>query len=329
MFWPFQIKGNLDSEVSADSKVLLVKQVLLAKKVNVVCEECMVKEDQEDKLVLMDPLVIQVKSDQVVFLDYLVNKAARASMVTMENQAKLVDKVIEECAVFLVALEIKARLDRWECKVNKVSMVILVCLVNQATLVFPVRLVETERLVKEKSEIRDSQVKTVKQVMLVKLAPQVDLVYVVRMEKMDYLVILSKEKMGSLAILVNKGMLVFPDLLVSQALQDNIFALGVHAQHQSLVPRDLMVIKALMVTKAILVVLVFVDDLVHQVRMQLHVIVQKLLGQKGMMVYLVKTVRKVPLVCLVYLVRTEHVVLKGHLVIKVFLVNLEELVVLV
>merc|ERR1711911_84468 len=90
-----------------------------------------------------------------------------------------------------------------------------------------------------------------------------------------------------------------------------------------------MVIKALMVTKAIRVVLVFVDDLVHQVRMQLHVIVQKLLDQKGMMVYLVKTVRKVLLVCLVYLVRTEHVVLKGHLVIKVFLVNLEELVVLV
>ena len=86
MFWQFPIKENLVVEASEDSKVLPVKQVLLAKKVNVVFEECMVKEDHEEKLVPMDPLVIQVKWDQVVFLGYLANRAARANMVTMENR---------------------------------------------------------------------------------------------------------------------------------------------------------------------------------------------------------------------------------------------------
>ena len=125
---------------------------------------------------------------------------------------------------------------------------------------------------------------------------------------------------------VNKDMLVSLDSLVNQVLLGSIYAPVVLVQLQSLVPQDLMVIKALMVTKAILVVLVSVDDLVHQVRMLLHVIVQKLLGQKVMTVYLVRTARKVPSVCLAYLVHTEHVGLKVHPVIKVFLVNLVELV---
>ena len=157
--------------------------------------------------------------------------------------------------------------------------------------------------------------------------PQVDLDCVARMAITDYLVILFKVKMESQVNPVNKVMQGSPDLLVNQALQDNIFALVIHVQHQSLAHQDLTENKVPMETKVTRVVLVYVVYQVFLVKMLLLATVQKLLGQTVMMVYLEKMVKKVLLVCLVYPVRMVLVGHKDHLAIKVSPVNLAELVV--